>query len=254
MPVLISSAICLDRGYARLSPKAAVLFMVILPRLNCHGKMEGDIYAIKGLCCRYIDYINIKDLHGLLHEITRNTSVKWWEDADGNAWIHATKYGDYNKGLRKDRMGKDKLPSYKNEELPGDIRSEGEEEGEGEGEGKEDISTASQSHPNSKKLGEEVYSQEFLAFWRSYPRRVGKGAAWKAWQKANPTNGVNEEILSAVTAQSKSQAWKRNGGEFIPHPATWLNQRRWEDDPDNSGKHRPGDVSPEYDHEEVPFT
>lgn len=87
-----------------------------------------------------------------------------------------------------------------------------------------------------RKRGESIeYSPEFLAFWSAYPKRTGKGAAWNAWLKAQIKNGQCELILSAIAAQAKSRAWTKDGGAYIPLPATWLNQRRWEDDPDNSG-------------------
>jgi hypothetical protein len=29
----------------------------------------------------------------------------------------------------------------------------------------------------------------------------------------------------------KSRQWTDEGGKYIPHPATWLNNHRWEDQP-----------------------
>lgn len=68
----------------------------------------------------------------------------------------------------------------------------------------------------------------FDRFWTAYPRKVGKGAAEKAFSKAK-INGHLADILSALDRQKQSEQWQRDGGQFIPHPATWLNQRRWED-------------------------
>ena len=39
-----------------------------------------------------------------------------------------------------------------------------------------------------------------------------------------------QTLLDAVEAQKRSPQWTRDGGQFIPYPATWLNQRRWEDE------------------------
>ena len=36
-------------------------------------------------------------------------------------------------------------------------------------------------------------------------------------------------ILAAVERQKLSKGWIKDGGQYIPHPATWLNKRRWED-------------------------
>jgi hypothetical protein len=68
----------------------------------------------------------------------------------------------------------------------------------------------------------------FEEFWKSYPSKVGKGAAETSWKK---TAGVPlPDILAAVAAQSKSRQWLKDGGQYIPMPATWLNQKRWLDE------------------------
>jgi len=68
----------------------------------------------------------------------------------------------------------------------------------------------------------------FDTFWKYYPKKVGKGAAEKAWQKVD--HSLLTRILTALRMQGKSLDWQKDGGQFIPHPATWLNQRRWEDE------------------------
>lgn len=72
--------------------------------------------------------------------------------------------------------------------------------------------------------------ERFVRFWEAYPRKVGKGAAEKAWRKLKPSETLTDDILSAIAAQKKSRQWLRDGGQYIPNPATWLTQRRWEDD------------------------
>lgn len=68
----------------------------------------------------------------------------------------------------------------------------------------------------------------FSAFWDAYPRKVGKGAAQKAFSKV----GVPlDTLLTALEQQKRSDQWNRDGGQYIPYPATWPNQRRWEDEP-----------------------
>ena len=87
------------------------------------------------------------------------------------------------------------------------------------------------SQPNHKPITNNQYIQtSFAQFWAAYPRHVAKQAAIKAWQKANPQNGLLEQILNAIQTQRRSPDWTKDNGQFIPHPATWLNQRRWEDE------------------------
>ncbi|RKZ14217.1 hypothetical protein DRQ53_11995 [bacterium] len=79
------------------------------------------------------------------------------------------------------------------------------------------------------------YSAEFLEFWAAYPRKIGKGAAWKVWKqrKDRPKNG---DMLASVEAHKRSEQWTKDGGQYIPHPATFLNQARWEDEPDSADR------------------
>lgn len=70
----------------------------------------------------------------------------------------------------------------------------------------------------------------FDLFWSTFPRKIGKGAAELAWKKLKPDATLQAQILQAVKAQCKSEQWRRDQGQFIPHPATWLNGKRWEDE------------------------
>lgn len=71
----------------------------------------------------------------------------------------------------------------------------------------------------------------FEEFWHAYPKKVGKAAALKVWNRLKPVNGQRERILSAVDQQAATDQWTREHGRFIPNPATWLNQGRWDDEP-----------------------
>ena len=70
----------------------------------------------------------------------------------------------------------------------------------------------------------------FASFWQEYPRKAAKAAALKAWQKLNPSPELVERILAHVRDHKRSPDWLKDGGQFVPHPATFLNGRRWEDD------------------------
>jgi hypothetical protein len=70
----------------------------------------------------------------------------------------------------------------------------------------------------------------FERFWTAYPRKTAKTAARNAWKKLDPVNGLLDTIMAAVAAQSNSRQWLADGGRFIPHASTWLNNARWEDE------------------------
>lgn len=72
---------------------------------------------------------------------------------------------------------------------------------------------------------------DFARFWRAYPHRVGKGDAMKAWKALKPTAELVDVMLSALVWQVNQPSWVKDGGKFVPYPATWLRARRWEDEP-----------------------
>lgn len=88
--------------------------------------------------------------------------------------------------------------------------------------------------PTSKKKrspAEPAYSPAFLDFWKAYPRKTAKGAAWKAW----PGDGILPAILSALEWQAALPNWQ--DWQFIKHPATYLNARMWEDEKPANAHH-----------------
>ena len=74
----------------------------------------------------------------------------------------------------------------------------------------------------------ERKEEEFNRFWEVYPRKVGKQAARKAFDKIPAS--VYPKIVPAVEAQKQGYQWTKEDGRYIPNPATWLNQGRWDDE------------------------
>ena len=93
--------------------------------------------------------------------------------------------------------------------------------------------------PYSPPAGDETQEDKpddpaFVAFWEAYPRKEGKGAARKAFAKI--PRSKYKLLVPAVEMYKQSEQWNRDNGQYIPHPATWLNQARWEDTPEISGQ------------------
>jgi hypothetical protein len=69
----------------------------------------------------------------------------------------------------------------------------------------------------------------FEEFWKLYPRKVAKGDARKAWNQVAAIRPPLERLLKAVVVARATEDWRRDGGKFVPYPATWLRAERWED-------------------------
>lgn len=70
----------------------------------------------------------------------------------------------------------------------------------------------------------------FDVFWKAYPSKVGKDAARKAFAKRKFDEKTFAQVLQALELQKVSERWTKDNGKYIPNPATWLNQGRWEDE------------------------
>lgn len=73
----------------------------------------------------------------------------------------------------------------------------------------------------------------FDKFWSVYPRHEGKQNARKAFEKLHVDEPLLETLINAIVKQKQSAQWADS--QYIPHPATWLNGRRWEDEPVKAG-------------------
>lgn len=72
--------------------------------------------------------------------------------------------------------------------------------------------------------------ERFSRFWEAYPRKRAKDDAKRRWMSLKPSEALLEVMLAAIDEQNKSAEWKKEGGKFIPYPATWLNRGQWNDE------------------------
>ena len=99
---------------------------------------------------------------------------------------------------------------------------------------------ALQSSSSSSVFKDKTYTEDFLNFWDAYPKKIGKKAAFKSWQNAKDKPPMII-IINAISNQKRSDQWLNSRGQYIPNPATWLNQGRW-DDETNTRSGNPPDV------------
>lgn len=70
--------------------------------------------------------------------------------------------------------------------------------------------------------------QDFESFWKIYPKKTGRGKAEESWKRLSPPLVA---VLEALSWQTRQPNWTKDNGNFIPMPVTWLNQKRWLDEP-----------------------
>jgi hypothetical protein len=83
----------------------------------------------------------------------------------------------------------------------------------------------------SKEYKETNYSSNgFETFWQAYPKRKNKIDALRAWEKTKKIRPSIEVVLKKINELKITQDWSKDGGKFIPYPASWLNRGGWEDE------------------------
>lgn len=92
-------------------------------------------------------------------------------------------------------------------------------------EGKQGLSGAVSTDPTA-----DAQADLFEKFYSLYPRKTKKPSAFRAWKKQKITASDFGQIVESLARWVTSIEWKKSGGQFIPYPATWLNDRQWEDE------------------------
>lgn len=84
--------------------------------------------------------------------------------------------------------------------------------------------------------GGEAYSEEFERWWASFPNQTGKGAAWKAWDKAF----IRVDLQTLIDAAKRYAQTKPDDRQWC-NPSKWLRENRWEDAPPASTTAEPAE-------------
>lgn len=160
-------------------------------------------------------------------------------EAESSTFSEAGKKGAKARwqGYKKDSLDSQAKPGYKNDGLDGKEEDKDKEEDKEEDKDK--------NIPPKSPQGDL-----FERFWAAYPKKKSKGQARKAWDKLHVDSTMLATILQAVERAKQSEDWQKDGGQYIPYPATWLNAEGWEDE--EPGPDPPPDRPPVKMHWVVP--
>jgi len=195
----------LDEEIAKLSPRARLLYMGLwgicddnyatLP--NMPGWIKAQIFPYEKI-----------DIEKLLKELQEVGKIIIFKFEDKEYWF----LKNFFKYQHVERPSKAKYPEFK-----ADCQVLGEYS----------VSTlAEEKRREEKRKGHPLFER----FWEEYPNKVKKQVALKAFTNLNPDGELFKKMIVSLEAQKQSKQWKEENGKFIPHPTTWLNQRRWEDE------------------------
>ena len=224
---MINKAISNSHKFAALSAPAAVLFCMIIPHLNSHGKMNGGTGYIKDEICPIITYLSLTNIPKFLKEINDNTGVKWFE-FDGRHWIHSVNFLTEHQTLDSKKLGLDLLPTYSGL-TPIQVRHEVEVEVEEKtspfDNGAEILITLKKRQLSGKRL------EAFVQFWDAFDYKTGKAAAADSWLDIPLlTMADMVKILKAAKIEATRRPKLIADGKTPKMAQGWLSGRRWEDE------------------------
>jgi hypothetical protein len=89
----------------------------------------------------------------------------------------------------------------------------------------------------------------FDDFWRKYPRKVARKTAMQSFGRLS----IDEQEIAIEALDTHVEYWKlkETATEFIPHPATWLNQQRFYDELEMTPKQPKKPALPWYSTEQL---
>ena len=97
----------------------------------------------------------------------------------------------------------------------------------------------------ARGLAREDDDPAFDDFYREYPRKQKRPEALRAWKKIKPEAELVAVIMQGLARWKASADWQEDP-RFIPYPASWLNNKRWEDEPRKAGSGGPRVSAQEY--------
>lgn len=196
------------------------LWVYLITYVDDYGRGSADPELLKGFVFPRRKGVTESQIGKTLAELANMGIINLYE-VDGESFLCFPNWGSHQRIQNK----KSKFPEPKHGEPQNLTVGHGESPPELLSEllSESEIESESETNPRAGMFGE---------FWSAYPKKVGKGAAEAKFGKINPDRALLDKMLVAIETGKRSRQWQKDNGQFIPNPATWLHQRRWEDEPE----------------------
>ena len=97
-----------------------------------------------------------------------------------------------------------------------------------------EVPTQKPSRAKRKPKGADLppYTDEFEQLWKEYPRKDGKGNAYRAYLELSEAGVLpeHEDFKQRIISRRYEPDWEKDDGRYVPHMATWLHRNGWEDE------------------------
>ena len=242
-----------SESMGNVSRDSRLTFIMLWTLADDSGRLRGSSRMLASLLFPYDDDAP-KKIDGWLTELEREKCIDLYV-VDGSHYVQIRNWMSHQK---IDHATASKMPPKPcdsrtlariREDSCEDQGLDRIKEGIGKDQGKDAFAESAKEEPNqapedffvgktkqSNRVRDD-YSEDFENWWKCYPRREAKGAAWKAWPKALATIQQAQDIaqpiavLWLIEVTRKFAESPKGQGNFVPHPATFLNEKRFDDDP-----------------------
>ena len=222
---ILMESVCTSDSINGLSWFEEVLFYRLIVNCDDYGRFDGRVAVIKNRLFPLKDGITAKSVEAGINRLVRVGLVALYV-FEGKPFLYLPTWNDH----QTVRAKKSRYPAP---EAEGDsfesIASQVESCESICKQMKSDAGICSRNPIQSESYSESESVSDasvFERFWEVYPKKVGKKDAMKAFGKVRENVQV---LIDAVNRQKLSSQWCRDSGQYIPNPATWLNQERWND-------------------------
>ncbi len=219
---IIKESVCTSDSIDKLSWFEEVLFYRLIVNCDDYGRFDARPSIIKSRLFPLKETLTIKTVSGAIKKLEIAGLVTLYV-FEGRPYLYLPTW-DHHQSVRAKRS---KFPAPENGLHASEsncMQMHADESICSRNPIQSESESISESESNKRT---DAKNDDFDAFWAVYPRKVGKGDARKAFAKVKAPVSV---LIDAVNTQKQSQQWLRNDGQYIPNPATWLNQGRWEDE------------------------
>lgn len=220
---IIKDSIRTSKTINALSDFQFRLWVHLIVSADDYGRGYADPELVKGLVFPRRKRVNESDIGKALSELAGMGCISLYE-VDGESYFCFPRWSDHQRVQTK--VSKFPAPT-ENTEIQCDQRWSTVSHGESPLESR--IQNPELITPHIPPQGERGEPDAFDTFWEMYPRKSAKEKARSAFKRI-PKRDYSP-LFAGLKAQKQSEQWCRDGGQYIPYPATWLNQRRWEDKP-----------------------
>lgn len=223
---MLNTDIWKSKQVSSLSMQARLLYVGLITFGDDDGRLNGDPALLRSMVFSRDENVTIADVSGWLDEIVSCGLVVKYA-ANGDDYLVHPNWTRYQT-IRADRQKESNIPPPPDDILPTSMQPSGNQ------------MTAKEKITKGKiredKKREENTLRHFDEFWKAYPNKVAKVKALQSWKqifskrsKEHP-EAISNEIQTGLERAKKSPQWTKDDGRYIPHPTTWLNQERWNDE------------------------